>query len=45
MTGHFSPTEGLHGHRIGLVETIEDGLTKCRIVPCLTLLYVGMDVG
>lgn len=31
-------------HIIDLIDSIEDCAKKCRILPCLTLLYSGMDV-
>jgi hypothetical protein len=36
--------EKFHKHVSDLVEAIQDCLAKHRILPCLTLLYSGMDV-
>jgi hypothetical protein len=36
--------EAFYNHMLDLMESIDDCATKRRILPCLTLLYSGMDV-
>jgi len=37
-------TEGFYQNTHALIETIEDSLEKARLIPCLALLYTGIDV-
>lgn len=36
--------QSFYNHMNDLIESIEDCARKCRILPCLTLLYSGIDV-
>lgn len=36
--------EGFYQNTFALIETIEDSLEKRRLIPCLALLYTGIDV-
>jgi hypothetical protein len=38
------PIKAFYRHIADLIESIDDCAKKCRILPCLTLLYSGIDV-